>query len=278
MADVSRSLMGISADEQDSFFVQMEGQFTAILKMLSTCTTAQAEMESTALGLAETIRRMRASVAEIRGIEIQIQRIATNATIRATHIGDAGDALNVIADAMQRLAIDSNASTEAAAGALDEMSDAASRVSCGFGLAAAGTLACTDEVAAEMRRAVLELHSSSEWSFSRVSQIAALGARLVGDIGGFRGGLPVGPHFADVVARCRDELERIGAQDGQAHLEDVEVAPAQQLESLASRYTMQMERDVHESVARGSPITATHTATTGTALEDGDFGDNVELF
>jgi hypothetical protein len=61
-------------------------------------------------------------------------------------------------------------------------------------------------------------------------------------------------------------------------LEGVEV-PTQQLESLAKHYTMQMERDVHESVARGSAIgVVAPTEASRTALEDGDLGDNVEFF
>jgi methyl-accepting chemotaxis protein len=277
MAEVSRALMGISADEQDSFFLGMESQCTAILKMLGACTTAQAKMESTGAGLAETIGGMRASIAEIRGIEIQIQRIAINATIRSTHIGAAGNALSVIADAMQRLAFDSNTNTEDVARALDGMSDAAGRVSHGFGVAAAEP-SNGSEIAEEMRRTILELHSSSESSYSRVSQIAASGARLLRDIAAVRGGLSAGALVAGVVDRARAELERIGAQAGPASLEAAEVAPIEQLESLTRRYTMQMERDVHESVARGSAVPPTPTAAPEAALPDGDFGDNVELF
>ncbi len=62
-------------------------------------------MDATATGLQETIGRMRSAVDQIRGTEIQIQRISTNATIRATHIGAGGVALNKIAEVMQHLAL-----------------------------------------------------------------------------------------------------------------------------------------------------------------------------
>src|SRR6185295_2534498 len=152
----------------NSFFLQMEGQFTAILKMLGSCAAAQGEVESTAAGLEKTISSMQDSTGEIRSIEIRIQRIATNATIRATHIGTSGNALNVIAEVMQRLALDSNANTENVAETLAAMSDAAKSVS---GIAGADSV--PNRVIDEMQRAVLGLHSSSECSFSRVSQIAA---------------------------------------------------------------------------------------------------------
>ncbi len=272
MAEAGKALMGISDDEHDSFFLRMEDHFTAILKMLGSCTTGQAEMESTAANLAETINRMRASVAEVRGIEIRIQRIATNATIRATHIGTRGDALNVIAEVMHRLALDSNANTEIVAGALDAMTDAAGRVS-GRSDAAADARARANEVIDEMRCSVVELHSSNESSFSRVHQISTLSSRLAADFGAVR---RAGTLFAQVVARARGELDRIGGQTGGRSPEGAEAASTQHLESLAEHYTMKMERDVHDSVTRGSVAEPGEEPVL--ALQDGDLGDNVELF
>jgi hypothetical protein len=279
MAEASRALMGISADDQDSFFLRMEGRLTGILKMLGICGAAQGEMERTAAGLEETIARMRDSVAEIREIEIRIQRIAVNAIIRATHIGAAGNALNVIAEVMQGLALDSNASTEDAAGTLDAMSAAAGGVSGGSGCAADGGSLGASGVIGEMRHTVLDLHSSSERSFSRVNQIAALGAQLAEDIGAVRSGFSAGRLFAQVVGCARGELERIGAQSGQDPLEGAGIAPERQLESLAKRYTMQTERDVHQSAAGGlAEEGAAPTAAASAKLADGWLGDNVELF
>jgi hypothetical protein len=231
-----------------------------------------------AAGLEETIGRMRDSVAEIRGIEIRLQRTAVNAVIRAARIGATGNALNVIAEGIQRLALDSNANTEDAAGTLEAMSEAARRVSGGSGGAASDARGSTNEVIERMRRAILELHSSSESSFSRVNQIAASGAGLAAAIGAARGGFSAGALFAQVVHRARGELERIGAQAGDGPLESAGAAATEQLEGLAKRYTMQTEREVHESVARGSAIAEALAAPPGTAIGDGDLGDNVELF
>ena len=277
MAEASRTLMGISADDQDSFFLRLEGHLTAILQMLGTCTQAQAEMGATAAHLAESVGAMRESVAEIRRTEIRIRRIATNATIRATHIGAAGNALSVIAEVMQGLALDSNRNTEDVAGALDAMSDAAGRVSGGDAAPAANS--DTARVTGEMRRAVAELHSSSESSFSRVNQIAALGARLAGDAAAVRDGLTADSLFAQVVSRARSELDRIGVQAGAES-----AGTAHQLAHLAKRYTMQRERDIHESMTWGSPLPAVASPAQAppevspAALQDGDLGDNVELF
>jgi hypothetical protein len=272
-SEAVRELTGISGDDQGSFFLKMETQFSAVLKMLGTCTATQAEMDSTVAGLAETIGDMRDSVAQIRGTEIQIQRISTNATIRATHLGATGIALNKIAEVMQRLALESNTSTEDAAAALDAMSNASGTPG------EAVTHTTTDQVADQMQRALAGLHSSGESSASRVEHVAQLGARLAQDIGTLRGGVSAGQMFAEVAARVRGELEEITAQGAAAYLQDGRVADQQQLEQLATTYTMQRQRDVHESVvgAAATPMTAAPTATK-VAAGGSDLGDNVDLF
>ena len=174
---------------------------------------------------------------------------------------------------MQRLALDSNANTEDVAETLAAMSEAAKSVS-----GVAGADSVPNKVIDEMQRAVLGLHSSSECSFSRVSQIAALGAQLAAEIGAVRNGFSAGLLFAQVADRARGELERLGAQAGGESLEGVEGAPTEQLESLAKRYTMQMERDVHEALTGGTAMAAKPSDMSGVALAEGDLGDNVELF
>jgi predicted RecA/RadA family phage recombinase len=129
-----------------------------------------------------------------------------------------------------------------------------------------------------MQRAVAALHSSSECSFSRVNQIAALGARLAEDIAKVRSGFSAGLLFAQVVDRARSELGRLGAQAGDGALEGVEGVPTVHLENLSKHYTMQVERDVHQSVTQGSGTAAAPAGESCVAPADGDLGDNVELF
>ena len=100
------------------------------------------------------------------------------------------------------------------------------------------------------------MHSSNETSFARVNQIAALSARLAQDIGALRSGFSAGALVAEVVGRALGELERIGAQAGAGPLDCLDPAQTEQLGRLAQHYTMQKERDVHESVTRGSAIAA----------------------
>jgi len=274
-----REVAGVSSDGGDSFFAKMETEFGAIGKMLARCTAAQAEIEAAATGLGDTLSSMRASVFEIRGTELQIQRISTNATIRATHIAGLGVALNKIAEVMRRLALDSNASTEQASEALEAMQEAFGRIArpeSGREGEDEGKGAGS-RVAADLQRALAELHSSSEASAERVDNIAKLGAQLAGEIGVLRARMSVGRVFADVAAQVRARLQAAGAEAA-ARSSDGGADPAsQELDHLAQTYTMQRQRDVHEAVvggAAGASPQADSTPVSGS----GDFGENIELF
>ncbi len=281
MAAAGRNLMGQSEGENDSFFQRMEGCFTGILKAVSSCAGSETALQSTASELQETVRGMREAVYEIRGIEIQIQRTAINATIGSAHIGQAGNALNVIADVMHRAALESNESTETAARSLDSMRDAVERAAGSSSLAVSQGGAESGHATGEARQAILDLHTSSERSFSRLNEIVTLSSQLSDDIRSLLAGLTVGKLFDEVVARVQSELKRMGADADPASSGGLD--PAQHIQRLSKRYTMQSERDVHAAVFSGEasapvPLAMEPTAGTGAETAGADLGDNVELF
>jgi hypothetical protein len=277
MTDAGATLLDAPADGRDSIFLQTEGRFTGILEVAGRCAQAQAETQSVLAKLREATGRMRDAVTEIRGIEIRIRRIAINATIRAVQIGAAGSALSVVADVMQRVAADSSSITGEVAGDLEAIGWAADSLSSGSGSMEAGQNSSQGGVLAEMRAAILDLHSSTERSFSRFHQIAALSSRLSADIHSVQGAFSAGALFSETIQRARRALEEVGRQAGFANLADA--AGAGRLEDFEKHYTMQTERDVHDSVATGDPAgrPAPASPRAATASEE-DLGENVELF
>lgn len=262
---------GASGTDGDSFFSRMEAQFAAALNILNTCVAAQAKMESTIAGLAETIGGMSASVAEIRRTEIQIQRISTNATIQAIHIGATGVALNKIAEVMQRLALDSNTHTDEAATALKGMSDIAARHA---GRAAGATE--ENPVAAAMRGALAGLHSSSESSARRSAHAGELGRQLAQEIAALREGISAGPLFAEVAARAIQQMDSIAAEARPRAESSADTR--ERLAHFAKTYTMERQRDVHASVLGPTAPPSPSKPAPKPVSTASELGDNVELF
>jgi hypothetical protein len=285
MSETSRSLMGLDSQAHDSFFLQMERCCSAILEAIGTCRTESGQIQSMAAQLEETIASMQKSVAEIRDIEIQMQRIAINAAIRAAHIHDEGTALDTIARIMQGLVLESSKNTEDAADALDAMTCSIHGLSWNPETMSADRGKARN-ILDEMRGAVRELHASSESSYERVNQIAGLGATLGDGIRTVLSGFTAGELFAEVVTRSRTELQQLLLGSADSAIEDSDLgidtsseAFSASLERFASNYTMQAERDVHRSAAVGDDLgEAVSVGEAAVAVEEGDLGDNVELF
>jgi hypothetical protein len=278
MAEASKTLMGLSAEEQDSFFVELEGRFTAILKVVTKCATVEAQIKSALAELAAAVRRMRESVADVRQVEIRIHRIAINATIRAVQIGDSGNALSVIAEVMQRLALDSNNITGEVTATLDTISDAAHSMSDGSCCLPESEGSDADGVLSEMRGAILKLHSASEATFSRLNQTTVFSTRLSEAVQSVRAGFSAGALFAEATDRARRMLQQFGGHAEPAHSENLEPAAQQRLKDYAAHYTMQTERDVHQSVAMGAAAPLAPAGAVETVPGDEGLGENVELF
>jgi hypothetical protein len=269
-AGESQVLMGGSGAEHDSFFLRMESRFTAILRALNHCAAEEDGMRARAAELQAGILRMRQAVAEIRKIEIQIQHIGLNAGIRAAHIGSPGDALDVIAGVMHRLAVDSDGSAEQAGRALGAIDQAVAEVY-GDAPGSGAPPGEGNDIASEIRETILEVHSSSEAAFSRTHQIAALSSRLADDIESAHANFSAGELFADAVAQARLRLQRLCAEEPAAEASSAAIL------DFAGNYTMQRERDVHREVIEGAAVSV--PAPPSAADPDScELGENVELF
>lgn len=264
MSEECVALTGISDDEKNSFFTQMEEGCAAILASFSRCAANEAATRDTSGSLRQTIAKMRGSVDEIREIEIHMQRMALNGSISAAHIGAPGDTLGVLAGAMQQLALDSHDLSDSLVETLNTMSDAATSLSERAGLDSA----CVDSLS----QAVAELHSSTEESGVQVAQIVASAVRLREELSAAGESFSVGALFAQAAGSARELLHKVIEQHPSS-------SPQGSLADFATHYTMQAEHDVHRSVTAGMTGTPpeSETPVCETPVEE-ELGENVEFF
>jgi methyl-accepting chemotaxis protein len=278
MAEESRTLSGLSEDEQNPFFLQMERGCTSILSVLSHCVNAEAATRAVGRVLAERIGRMRRPVEDIRAIEMEMRRMAMNARIGAVHLGAMGDTLGALADSMQQQAVESRQRSESIVARLDSMSGAAARLSGQGEPALAGEPGSEDACVEGMRAAVAELHSSSECGSAQIARIIASGTNLSEDLFATCRSFSVGALFAEAVSRARAMLNEIG--EASCFSADGET-PERGLADFATHYTMQSERDVHENVSAtgaGRTGAAARRPSEPEAEQEGELGENVEFF
>jgi hypothetical protein len=238
----------------------------------------------TAIGgvLAETVCQMHESMKEIQVIEIEMHRMAMNASICAAHIGTSGDVLGALAISMQQRAADSRNRSDSLIHALNSMSADATRLSGKEEAVLGNGQDVQRDYMEEMRLAVAELHSSSERSVAQISQILARGTLLGENLASTREAFIVGALFANAVSSAQRRLKDIEeiAPSGLSH--EGNETPGPVLAEFATHYTMQAERDVHEGATKALdgavPADLMEETTEFPPVESDELGDNVEFF
>jgi hypothetical protein len=141
------------------------------------------------------------------------------------------------------------------------------------------------------------MHSLCERSFAGIAGIATHSASLSEDLAAARGAFSVGALFAAAIGRARGALQEIAGETPSGWPPGAADALPPGLADFAEHYTMQAEREVHQSVLKptaGAPVDTglpcPAPARSGTQLpslassahlaseQAEEFGDNVELF
>jgi hypothetical protein len=282
MAGESQRLSGVSDDEKDSFFLELEQGLSAILAGFGGCAEAEQATRAASSGMAETIGRMCRAANEIQAIEIQMRRMALNASIRAAHLGAPGNVLAILADAMQKLASESAQRSASLLEALGSMTQAATRLSGQDGRMGVGE---QDTAVQGLRTAVDDMHSLSERGFAQIAQIIARSSSLSEDLAAARDGFSVGALFASAIGRARGALQTIAGESPSDWPSTAASASPPGLADFARHYTMQSEREVHQAALKPKEAAAPIAVLAGPARPAGsrarevqEFGDNVEMF
>ncbi len=115
VAGESARLPGLSGAGEASFFAGVQSDLAGILTILDSNAVEDHRLAEAAASVHQRVSGIAETIAGVRAIGIEMQRIALNATIQAAHLGTDGAALEIVAQAIQALARE----TETASGMLD---------------------------------------------------------------------------------------------------------------------------------------------------------------
>jgi methyl-accepting chemotaxis protein len=260
----------------------MERSCTAILASLTHLDSAEADTQAIGGFLTETIGRMQESMRGIQTIEIQMHLVALNAGICAAHIGSAGDALGVIAQSMHLRAEESRECCGLLVETLDSICEGVNRIVGNRGSVSGVEPGRENNVMEQMRLAIAELHSSTERSFSQIRQIVERGARLGEELCATRTSFTVGSLFAGAISTAQQRLKQIAETIPSSLVPEGRSASESGLAEFARYYTMQAERDVHDSLSLASvaaePLGGFAEAPGFASVPAEELGENVEFF
>ena len=264
-------MAGIADQAGGSFFSEMEHDISVVSCALLESSKVNRSLCAAMGSVAQTVGDIATFVGDIEKIGEEIKLIALNAQIKSAYTGEEGAALGVLAEAIQRLSIDAIDHTGAVSGTLQEISRVTERLSEGVGAEATGLETEVHAMVAKLSTLLDVLRLVNEnlrRSLCRMDDTVAL---LSSEIEQVTAGITVHRKVSQVLDGA---VARLGGIIREARSSGLAQANGSNLDDLASRYTMQSERKIHQSMMQG---TAGGVQPTAAPLDNG-LGDNVEFF
>lgn len=286
VSDETRGMAGVADQAGSSFFSEMETDFSVVTEVLADSAVANRNLSEAMHTVAGTVGEIVKFVGDIENIGEEIELIALNAQIKAARTGTEGAALGVLAEAIQRLSLDTRLHTTVVSDTLRNITE----VTEGLCNGVSGEV---DTLEGEVRGMVSDLGELLQ-SLRTVNQtmISLLGRMddavrsLSSDIRSITDVIMVHQKVAQVLDPVVVALNRTVAEARQLVPVTAGTSAAERLKAVADRYTMHSERKIHAAIT-GAPVgIVVPAAAQGT---DGgmqlppentadELGDNVELF
>lgn len=250
VAQIARETQTIvgNADEK-SFLEQLETGFSSLSEALAGHGRAGREIEEAMGSVGQTLDQMTAFAADIESIGLKIKLLALNAIIKSAQIGEGGASLAVLAEGIQWLSSETCKQTDTLSEMLRSVAGESAALENRRVSDREGPAGKVDAFAGELTTIVATLREIDSGVASLQSCVKSGGQGLSREI----------EEAVDRVA-AHKEVERvidgvISELDGIiSHLEKLGAASgesggAETLQALASAYTMDSERQIHNTLA-----------------------------
>lgn len=290
ISEDTQELSGVNTQDEDSFFVKMEGHLAEVSSGLRQYGSANHDLTLLMRSVAPAIEDMSLCLRDIKGIEIAIERIALNACIKAAHLGEEGAGLGVLAEGIQRLVGDTRQQTFSVSQKLESIISTAHDLNISDSSEEGESDMEVSLLNSDIGSILQSLRTLNEDAHSNLILVKEKGNLLSDDLQRSCTGIDVHERAAALINHILADLHQLSEQvDSQVVLKGLEKTGNLEVDTLTNHYTMQAERLVHVSIASPHSSLEPETAATkvqsdgGSVDENGkdketDLGDNVELF
>jgi methyl-accepting chemotaxis protein len=273
-------MTGIADSGDSSFMNAIQSGMDAVTQVLVQCAESDREMSTTLSRITDTMREVSGFVSVIEEIGSEIDLISLNAQIKAAHNGQEGAALCVLAEAIKHLSVGATICTESVSRTLVQINQSTEHLFRETITETEQLSARIDTMDRDLRSILDALGASSDELMSLLSGMTS----RVGDLNNEIESTIAGINVHDRVKAMADEvLSCLVTIDAAArNIEPASPAFKDNLLYMEERYTMQSERNIHESIAskRNGTLDAPSAMIGEPAIrtDDSELGDNVDLF
>ena len=279
MASESLATAGVADSSGGSFMDDISRGMGKVTAVLASCAASDREMSVTLSKVADTMQEVSGFVTDIEEIGSEIDLIALNSQVKAAHTGTEGAALGVLAEAIKRLSDDAITQTELVSQTLVQVNDSTEHL---FHDATEETeqLGARIETMEQELEGILTALAGMNNDLMRL--LSNLGQRvslLTSDIERTTASIDVHERVTRMADEAMANLDRIVSRARE--IEPASLEFKDNLRHMEERYTMDSERHIHEAIARkrggGAAVTLVK-AKEAAAVDESEFGDNVDLF
>jgi len=248
MAQETSKMAGAADETGQSFLTGVEAGFSSVTSALKAYGEADRELSLAMGSVGSMLGEMSGHTGNIEGIGEKIKRIALNATVKACHIGEEGATLGVLAEAIHQLSVETRQRTENASEALRSITSASESLCSAFnadGTDKGGELALVGE---SLRTQLQTLQDVNQGIVSLLTQMNQDGCRLSGNIRKTIAEVGVHRQVDQVICNVASGLDELVAFMRPKGPADDQAEGAERMKALEATYTMQGEREIHQSL------------------------------
>jgi ABC-type transporter Mla subunit MlaD len=297
MSQEAKSITGKKEETGSSFLEEIEKDLSALTTSLNDYASLNREMEATIGRVAETVSGMSSFVSEIERIGVDMKKVALNAIIHSAHIGDEGLSLGVLAESVHRLSVETTNQINAIADHLKIVISTSDQLAENVQTEVEKKWKGGDYLAGYIKKMIEPLQQLDEQIDQLLGRIDQSGKRFQVDIEETIQKITVHNRVEQKIVDVNDGLESLIHRITQSVPASLEYKPSQEMQELSRRYTMNREREIHQSLMfsalpAGEIIEAGAETTSEelwdmpgeegqenkTASGEEDLGDNVDLF
>jgi len=250
MTAETQTLMGSAGEAEGTFLEGIEHGFSSLSEALAYHDRASSELSDTTSSVGNALEQMSAFAADIEAIGLKIKLVSLNAIVKAAQIGDEGASLAVLAEGIHGLSIETCQQTDVQSNSLRSIAISSSALNDGMAPADGRSSSGADSIAEEMEAVLRSLRELNTNILSMQSRIEDEGRKLSDEIENSVSLITVHEEVRRVSGGIISELDS-RADCLISLLPESHVSKqSRNLGTLESAYTMQTERQIHESLSR----------------------------
>ncbi len=296
MSTEMQMLASAGSQKEESFLSDLEKKLSSLADAIASYGEINREWSASMELITVSARDMTVFISEINKIGIQMRMIALNASIHAAHLGQEGAALGILAESISRLSSETSQK-------IDEISDSLRAVMKEAGSFAFHQTAQPDQIipadrthlagptgrvqqidmSAQIEGMIAPLHQLDRNVSDLLARIGHDGNALTQDIETTIQSITVHEKISGEIRKVTFELESMVEKMRALCPALVSDSDRKEMANMTDRYTMEREREIHESIAGAAailPATAilelnAPDKTPATATEEPEFFDDI---